>query len=286
MKNPSKRLIWLAIFALWACGTQIKNYPTLVNAGILGLSTTDPYLGANLFLASELERSSYLFNFFKSKGAPAAIEIVEKSFKPTHLILYYPLERQAYAADLIKSATRREWVVRGPFAIEREDFRTLMRMQGALSGEPVFMLWGKPFRFRFEPSPERALKPEIPLVPTSKPMPTKKPKLIVMKKNVPTPPPAATPTVAIDRPLSFDQQALLMAKDFAERALNGDLIHTVKSDKESFEAIVQWYTGSLEGKDAVLSANGLPPETQTLSKGMRIRIPAELVKERRVMPPR
>lgn len=123
------------------------SYPTLLNQGALALSTTNPYLGANLFISRELERSRYLFNF-KSRGAPVAVEIIQPSIGATRLLMYYPNQREVYSADFIEP-TKREWIVRGPFEIERQDYRTLLRLDASMAGEPVFEIYGKPFRFRF-----------------------------------------------------------------------------------------------------------------------------------------
>lgn len=287
MKQILRAAAWLSLIFCAACATEVKNYPTLVNAGILSLSTTDPYLGANLFLSQELERSTNLFNFFKTRGAPAAIEIVEKGFKPTHIILYYPGQRQAYAADLFKSSARREWIIRGPFAIERQDFRAITRLEAAMTGEPVFLMWGKDYRFRFHQKPTQAarvLRPEVALIPTPQPAPPRKPPAKVLKPDAASAGPQPTPTIPADAPLTFDQQALLAAKQFAETAPSGDLIHTVKGPAQDLEKIVEWYTGSAAHAPEVAEANNLDVEIRNLSGGTRLRIPARLIKERRRMP--
>ena len=267
------------------CASRVGSYPTLIGAGILGLSTTNPYLGANVFLAGELEHSRFLFNFFKGNGAPTAIELIEPAFESTRLLMYYPAKREVYAADLQKRQGRREWIIRGPFAIEREDFQTLVRLEASLNGDPVFLLWGSPYRFS-RGDPDRApkvLRPEVPYqVPTPKPSPKRKP---IVHKGDAKRPPEAQPTVIVVPPsqtLSSDQQALLMAKGMAERAPNGDLLHVVKGEHEKLTDIAAWYTGQAASAEEIAQVNGIQADAG-LQKGSKIRIPAGLVKEPRAM---
>ena len=127
-----------------ACAqNRITTFPTLANKGILALSTSNAFLGSNLFLAREIGKSSYLFRFFEAKGAPIAIEILESQVNRPQLLLFYPREREVYVADLTGEPERRQWIVRGPYQIGREDYRSINRMQLALTGEPVFDIYIK-----------------------------------------------------------------------------------------------------------------------------------------------
>lgn len=270
--------------AVLSCTPVSNSYPTLVNQGLLALSTSNPYLGANLFLAGELERSRYLFNFFQHRGAPVAIEIIQPRLSSTRILLYYPQSKEVYAADLVEDEKKREWIVRGPFAIERQDFRTLARMETSMAGEPVFELHGKPYRFRFQRSaePSQVARPVIPEVAPT-PTPTPKPKhtrKVITAPKTPTVPP--TPTIDLFKPLTSDQQALLMARGFAKRDVNGDVLHQVRAG-QTLEAIVTWYTGSTGGLDQVRSASKLAADA-VVSDGQTVRIPFALVKEGKAMP--
>ena len=275
-----------AVAFISACATRIKSYPSLVDQGILALSTTNPYLGANLFLASELESSSFLRSFVKSKGAPTAIEVLERDLKTPRLLLYYPREREVFAGDLRETDVSRQWIIRGPFAIQRQDFRSLMGLEASTVGEPVFVVGGQTVRF---PAPHevqsaRVLRPEvveIPPTPTPRPAVKKRPKVIVLKKEERKEEPP--PPISTIGPLSSDQKALLIAKGFAERADNGDLIHKVNSASETLEGIAKWYTGSAANKQALAQASGISPD-EKLSPGAKIRIPAPLASEKRAMP--
>lgn len=290
MRNlPLVLLLIGLIFWLPACTPVPREYSSLANQGILALSTTNPYLGANLYLAHEFSRSSFLFNFLKSKGAPVAIEIEEPQFGAPRLIMYYPRERETYAADMMQYTSQYDpnaiqWVVRGPFAIERLDLHALQRLDTAMVGEPVFNYLGKQFRFRFEPPPV-SLQPNIPQQPKPSTTPKPRPKTktaekaeqgaIITKKG-------SEPTEF--KPLNSDQQALAISQGLAERATNGDVVHTVRRDGETLTEISKWFTGSESNAAAIAASSSLPTD-QALKAGARITVPRNLVKEVRSMPP-
>ena len=277
------------IALLLACTPVPREYSSLANQGILALSTTNPYLGANLYLAHEFSRSSFLFNFLKSKGAPVAIEIEEPQFGAARLLMYYPRERETYAADMMQYTSQHDpdaiqWVVRGPFAIERQDFHSLQRLDTAMVGEPVFNYQGKQFRFRFE-TPPVSLQPTIPerQKPSATPKPRPKTKTaekaeqgeVITKKG-------SEPTEFV--PLNSDQQALAISQGLAERTATGDLVHAVKHDGESLAEISKWYTGSDSNAAAIAGSSSLPAG-EALKAGARVIVPRNLIKEVRVMPP-
>jgi len=89
------------------------------------LSATNPYLGANLFLAEQMERERTLFDFFQARGAPAAIQVEELTQKATSVRLFYPEAQEEYRA-VLKGTAR--WVVAGPFPIKRQDYRYVTRV--------------------------------------------------------------------------------------------------------------------------------------------------------------
>lgn len=255
----------------------------------MALSTTNAYLGANLYLAHEFSRSSFLFNFLKSKGAPVAIEIEEPQFGSPRLLMYYPKDREVYAADIMRYTSQYnpeaiQWVVRGPFAIERQDFHLLQRLDSAMVGEPVFNYQGKQFRFRFE-APPVSLQPSIPAVAVPHSTPKQRPKSKIAEKaekgEVITKH-GSDPTEF--KPLNSDQQALAISQGMAERAANGDIVHTVKADTETLEQISKWYTGSENNAAALATASSLTPQTP-LKAGSKVIVLRSLIKEVRAMPP-
>jgi hypothetical protein len=156
-----------------------------------------------------------------------------------------------------------------------------------MAGEPVFEIYGKPFRFRFNQGNEQkqVLRPALPEIPPT-PIPTPKPKV---KRPVITAPSTtetivpAVPTIDVLKPLTSDQQALLMARGYARRDANGDVVHTVKSESQSLEKIVRWYTGSPAALGEVAKLNSLPDEGN-LPAGTVVKIPIKLVKEGKAMP--
>lgn len=272
--------LFLAFFSLNGCNIpRVETLPSLTNQGQLGLSTTNPYLGANLFLSQELERSNYLYNFFKGRGAPTAIEIIEESYKPTKILLFYPAQKEVYVADLLSKdkIEVRQWVVRGPYQIERQDYKNLARMESAMNGEPVFVIWGKQHRFRFNrdnKNVSRVLTPLPPPIPTPRPKPPAKK---VLKK-----PEDVDASVRDFRPLTYDQQAIQMSKGFAERADNGDVLHTVR-EGETLKKIGKWYAGAEVASLKIAEASGIV-EGQEATAGAKVRIPLGIVRQFKLMP--
>jgi hypothetical protein len=265
------------------CAKPTNNFPTLANTGVLPLSTNNPYVGSNLYLSDEMSKSPYLLNFLRGRGAPSAIEVIQESFKPTRVVMFYPADREVYAADVVVGEKSHQWIIKGPFGIERRDYRSLAALEGAMQGAPVLLVDGKPVRFR-KPGPPVPPGPILkPRVPTPTPIPTKTP----VKRpplKAPTKAPAAVDPKAF-KPLNSDQQAILMSQGFAERAENGDVIHTIGGDNETISAIAAWYTGSAANAKAVAELNTVNA-ADALPRGKRIRVPLGLLKELKAMPPK
>ena len=175
-------LFFFLISLIPACSPRNESFPSLSNKGILPLSTVDSHLGSNLFLAKEMEKSSYLFNFLKSRGAPMAIEIVEPLFSRPRLLLFYPREKEVYAADIQQEERSRQWIVRGPFSIERKDYRELMGLEASFNGVPVFVVWNKEYRFQQTPT-VKVVTALQPVLPTPVPAPRRR---VVHKKKAAT----------------------------------------------------------------------------------------------------
>lgn len=271
-----------ALFTFSSCVKgRVDEYPSLANQGILPLSTTNAYVGSNLFIANEAQRSPYLYNFLKGKGGPAAIEIIEPQFGSARVLMFYPRDREVYAADIQEGEFTRQWIIRGPYGIERKDYRKLASLEGSLNGEPLFFIRGKLERFRFQAQPEAPHEILQPIIPTPAPKATPKKKVVKKSKD------AVVITKKADQPTEFhplnsDQQAIQMSLGFAERASNGDVIHTVKSDTETLQSIAQWYTGSAEHADALAKANALGAK-DPLALGTRVSVPSALVRNFKIM---
>jgi hypothetical protein len=274
-------VILLILISTLGCSNTQDSYGSLRNQGVLPLSQDNAYLGSNLFLAQEFEKSTHLFNFLKGRGAPNAIELKESGFGKAQLKLFYPQQKEFYIADLISSETTYQWIVRGPFRIERHLYRDLAGLFDQGVSEPQFTFNGKPFRFK--PTAEEILL-AAKLAVTPMPRVTSKPKIKSGKTSITTkladaaltPLPTLAPTPF--KPLTYDQQAIAMAQGFAERAANGDVVHTVKVETETIEQIAQWYTGSATNASSILQSNGITAGTG-LKTGIRIQIPLALVKQ-------
>ncbi|RMG40374.1 MAG: LysM domain-containing protein [Candidatus Dadabacteria bacterium] len=283
-----KFLVSLSLVAiLWGCSpARLKEHPSLINHGILPLSTNNPYVAANILLAREAEKSTYLFNFLKNRGAPTAIEIIQDSFGPTRMLFFYPAEKEVYRATLEQSKNFREWLISGPYQISRQDYRTLASYESSLYGEPLFIIWDKPYRFKYKSKQKFAgvLEPDIP--PPPKPRPKRKTRAV--KKHVSTGQPVeagvSTSSVTVDwSKLNTDQKAIFLSKGFAERTANGDLIHRVTREDETLAEIAEWYTKSKLNAAKIAAYNKLSPSA-ALTPGMQIKIPRTLLKRFKVMP--
>ena len=274
-------LSFAIIFAI-GCSRSLDQYGTLADHGPLPLSSSSGFLGANLFLSDEFSKSSNLFNFFKGRGAPNAISI--ESSNPLRMKLYYPIDKEFYISDLSNNEHNYQWVTRGPYRIDRHDYRDMISLFSSGVEEPAFQFQGKLFRFK----PTRAEIAEMQeaalrAMATPTPLPKPKTKSSTLKtKLAEESKPTAIPVPTAFQPLTFDQQALAMSQGFAERATNGDVIHTVKKDTETIESIANWYTGNSSNCRELLKSSGIA-EGVKLAPGMRIQIPKSLVKQFKAM---
>jgi len=276
---------------LLGCSKRLETGQTLVDEGILALSPTNAYLGSNIFIAREAERSNYFFNFLKGRGAPDAIRVREGRFSEATIQMFYTHSKEMYVAELeehsaIGKNDFRQWIVRGPFAITRSDYRELSRITTSPSGvtgkgeAALFQIYGKPYRFgtEAESNDSRLVKPVLPPAPPI-PKPTPQKKTVIAKVEA-TPVPAKVFT-----PLNSDQMAIMISQGYAERAANGDLIHTVKTETETLADIAKWYTGSATNATAILASNATELKTpEALTIGTRIKIAASLITQTKAMP--
>ncbi len=266
------------LILVFGCSPSLDKFDSLANQGILPLSNDNAHLGANLFLAREAQRSSYLRSFLEKRGGPTAIEVLTESRSHPTMILFYPLKKEVYAADLDSTENSYQWILRGPFMMERQDYRELNGMGVSFAAEPVFLMSGQVVRFGAKPV-ETSSRALLPVVPTPRPTPVRKKSsgAIINRPAVEI----ATPF----KPLNSDQQAIAISQGFAERADNGDLIHTVRSEKETVEELAAWYTGAPANASMIRLRNNLL-STTPLTPGMRIQIPFASVKQFKVFQPK
>ena len=238
------------------------------------VSEDNPYMGANLFLAKEMEQSVYLYNFMRDKGAPQGIELKGSSEEDVEAHFYYtstPEEYVAKPAPRQKSRikeSRREWIIIGPFAVERDNYRSVEQLEKTSGG--AFELFGK--REFLGTGPARGsnetLKPVF--IPT--PVPTKRP----VKRKAAGSHDTTTPEQSSKLPLNSDQEALKEAKDLAPRDGQGDVVHTVTSKTETLQSIAQWYTSQGTNAKEIASKNALPLDAK-LNPGAKVIVPKSLV---------
>jgi hypothetical protein len=284
----------LTTFMFTSCAPILdEEVPGLANQGILPLSTNDPYLGSNMFLAKEMEKSPFLHNFIKTHGAPTAIELSDTLHTAPHMVLFYPKSKEVYAADkYFRKIPGREhpvadWIIRGPYVIERNDYRELSTMELAFNGTPLFLIRGKQIRFSGEEAKDLALArngsqaPEV-ILPPPPPPPKRKPTEAKKSEEASEQiPPELDPNNF--KPLNSDQMALFMAKGFAERAENGDIIHTVQRMDETITLIAKWYSGDPKNGAEIATVNAKEASIE-LPPGFRVRIPVKLAKKIKIMP--
>jgi hypothetical protein len=164
-----------------------------------------------------MERSTHLYNFIHSKGAPQALETRGESESSSELLLFYAKSREYYSAtphtDPITKT--KEWIIRGPYPINREHHSLIHRLdpeQGA-----VLEVFGKRELFgRANASLESRI-----IAPAFVPTPTK-PKKRTPSRRGKTEDRGAVggdkvsqngPAVAVQgTPINLDQEALLESK--------------------------------------------------------------------------
>ncbi len=143
----------------------------------------------------------------KSRGAPQAIELTGSSEKSAQLHLYYSGARESYKAtpQFDPQNRTKEWIVRGPYALDRETYRALHQLHNDNGG--VFEIFGKRevLGGNARAVQTRVIAPAF--IPTPKPTPRPVPK-ITRKEPIAT----AGPEVGVSgSPSNLDQEALIEA---------------------------------------------------------------------------
>jgi len=257
-----------------ACAPRRSQFESLMNKGIVPVSSENPFNGSNHFLAKEMEQSVYLYNFLKEKGSPQAIELRGTNPQDPEAHLFYADSNEEYVAQPAPRRSRvkdapREWIIIGPFEIDRHHYNDVQQLKNNTYG--VFEIFGRREVLGEEaPHGESAtLQPVF--------IPTPKPRPVVHKKSPKTEHNASEETLAVPAvPLNFDQEALKEAKENSERDAKGDLVHTVKSKSETLQSIAQWYTSSSANAKEVAEKNALPLDAK-LNPGAKVIIPSKIV---------
>lgn len=278
---------------LWGCVEKQSVAPALANRGLVPLSGDNPFVGSNVFIADEARRSPVLFRFLESRGAPQAIRVDETEGGNPLMTMIYSREREQYLAERLpvaRDAVEVTWVIRGPYSFD--DIRLSREVQRLSTAEPVFSFDGKVVRFRSHERAVPGINKPVPLpriIPTSTPRPRPKAKVEPTPEAatpvpatpfgpVPTPTPNPDGDPLVGRPVTADLLAIIRAQGFAERNASGDLIHTVRGDRDtSLAAIAAWYTGSEQNATSLAATNSMTDVTAPLTIGQRILVPRVLL---------
>lgn len=288
------RLIALFIFVLFLSSCSVSK-SSLINSHkkyIQPVSSNNPYNSSNLLISNMMKDSDDFQNFIKFSGAPKAILITKKVFNsPREIALYYP-NNQYYVANKTHITTKDfKWEVVGPFETDWRISRNIPKENTAV----VLNVNGNNYKFNktvndvnYE-NKRRLLLPVIPPEPkiiikeVEVPVQITETEQIVMKKKK-SDDPLDQFMIEEGTPINTDLQALLQSKGYASRDNNRDILHTVKSEKEKFIAIVNWYTKSTDNTPAVQIANPEIEDIHNMSVKTKIRIPYKLIKEFKRMP--
>lgn len=194
------------------CAPRHPSFSSVTGKGVLPVSSTNPFMGANIFLAHEMEESTYLYNFLKKEGAPQAIRLTGQIPASATLELFYVNRLTLYRAttqrDLVLG--HREWIIEGPYPISRKAFQSLRGIQGKETG--IFEVFGKReiLDGRQQTTSIRSIPPVF--VPTPKPS---KPAIVRKKrrgKKRPTKSPPVAAKIDSGAPMNYDQKALFEAR--------------------------------------------------------------------------
>jgi hypothetical protein len=206
-------LVWtlsLIVFFVASCASHTSVFYSLTNQGIVPVSSDNPHVGTNLFLAREMEASSYLYSFMKKRGAPQAIELTGTDEKSAELRMFYADKQEGFTAtpQFNRQTKTKEWIVRGPYGLDRENYHTLANLRDQRGG--AFEIFG---RLEVLGGPARAESSRVlapAFVPT--PRPTPRPIRRVKKTDAPANGPVTDSTLPFSgSPSNLDQEALIEA---------------------------------------------------------------------------
>lgn len=272
-----------AIPFLTSCSRNTSLLDGLLNAGMVQVSSQNPYVGANLFLAQEMEKSGQLHSFIRVKGPPQGIELAGSRADVLEMRMFYPRSMEMYVAVPYFSGepVTKEWIIRGPYTVSKGYYRQVTLLPR--EEQAAFEIWGS--RQVLGHGSVVAAESRV-IYPAFVPTATPTPRPIIKKRPAKTTAeasgtPAAAP-IQSQQPMNFDQRALIESKDLAERSPNGDLVHVVQNPNETITSLANWYAGSSEQASTIAEKNNMPIDAK-LNPGARVFVPAELVKNPKQM---
>lgn len=264
------------------CSHSIRTNHDLVNRiknrGPLALSTDNPYLVANLFLAEEAKSNETLKGFISHRGAPPVIELQGDIFNNLNMKLFYPETREYFLAD----DETGYWIVNGPYRIPDSEAELINEIAKDVKKEPVLVSHDDP-----QTTSELAKSPPIARLPTDlKPMDPKADPFLGQSKIEPTgtvkPEPAVnTPKMSVSKTVELEKIRSRYASRPAELTPKGDIVHYVNSADESLRMIAEWYTDDPDNAQRLARINRLSGRVRL---GDMIIIPSYLVTFKGRMP--
>lgn len=294
-------LLLLSTVILVGC-SSIETRPNaellnhLTNQGPIKLSTDNPFLAGNLFLAKEMEVSQDLAGFINHRGSPTVLEIEDNLWGGLNLTFYYPKDNQHFTLRPIKDS----WIINGPFPIEgsvsaatqlEEDSKPDPSGNESMRARPILL----------EQQAERGLSaPQAALVSYNNTSPVKPMITSVTARQSKTkgyesvlPEGQAAgeskPDLEIDNPNQDKNQERItnlkaiqkqLTGSLAELTPKGDLVHHVSLPQEDLELIVEWYTHDPSNSAPIARINKLTPKTP-LKEGESLIIPSYFVKNKK-----
>ncbi len=195
-----------ALCVTLGCATgSPSTFSSLSEQGLLSVSSDNPFVGANIFLASEMEESRYLYNFVKEKGAPQAIELSGRDIADCEMKLFYSGRQEMYSAvpQFDRSLGTKEWIVRGPYALDRSSYRQVSSLVAGQGG--VFQVFGRRevLGGPVHPTETRVIAPVFIEPPAVKPQ---RRKIAAKPKHTTTP--VAVKEEVVTTPSNLDQEAI------------------------------------------------------------------------------
>lgn len=268
----------LCCLTLYACALYSPNglRTELANHGPMALSTSNPYIASNLFLAREIKLSSSLRGFIKYRGTPDGIQITKGFFRAPKVYLFYLDKNEGY---LLENGNN-DWFIRGPEQIPPSYKYRLSDIQATGGNAPLALNEQTAWQTSStESNPERSIsghrnslfsEEDIKVSPQF----TYPKQSATGKGNYPYYTKPAT--------TSNSKRAALQSVKLSQ---SGDLIHTVTYPGESLNIIASWYTGSKDYSGRIARINGIK-NPNIVNLGEKIRIPRYMLKKTDPLPPK
>ena len=209
-------------------------------------------------MASQIEQSSELYNFFKLNGAPQAFRLRTPIFGDLRLELYYPERQVVYSSSGKKKQAFFIWEEPKPdeglwnlAAVDLIDHKSIV---------PVFTVWDTEMRFAYYPelrsSAGKIARSESALE-------------FYRDTNIKT---------------YTNSDASRFSQGLAEKNTQGDILHRVKTQSENLMEVSEWYTGSSDNVLNIAAYNKIPANAE-LQKGQLLVIPASLISNEKIKVP-